>query len=167
MSETDTTPTPETVAALSSTSPVPVETFSRDYVEGLRSEAAKYRNEKKDAVEAAKAELAAEWEAKLAAKDVELSTFQSDSLAKDVTLAKLRTAIDLGVPSDKLVAFSEVIKGETEEDIMASAQSAKELFAGFKTNVPATDPTQGSGGRAPLALNSDALLQAVKSAIGA
>lgn len=163
MSETD-TPTPDVTP--NTPGPVPVETFSRDYVEGLRSEAAKYRNEKKDAVEAAKAELSAEWEAKLAAKDVELSTFQSDSLAKDVTLSKLRAAIDLGIPSDKLVAFSEVIKGDTEEDIKASAQSAKELFA-VRTNDPATDPTQGSGGRAPLALNGDPLMQMVRTIVGA
>mgnify|MGYP001548270668 CR=1 FL=1 len=166
MSETDTTPTPE-AAATNVTGPVPVETFSRDYVEGLRSEAAKYRNEKKDAVEAAKAEVAAEWEAKLAAKDVELSQLQSDSLAKDVTLTKLRTAIEVGVPSDKLVAFSELIKGDTEEDIKASAQSAKELLGGIRTNDPATDPTQGSGGKGPLALNGDPLMQKIRSIVGA
>jgi hypothetical protein len=165
MSETD-NPTPADAATIE-TGPVPVETFSRDYVEGLRSEAAKYRNEKKDAVEAAKAEVTAEWEAKLAAKDVELTQLQSDSLGKDVTLYKLRTAIELGVPSDKLVAFAGVIQGDNEEDIKASAQSAKELFGGVRNNDPATDPTQGSGGRPVLALNSDALLQAVKTVVGA
>lgn len=164
MSETDTTPTQE--AAPIVPGPVPVETFSRDYVEGLRSEAAKYRNEKKDAVEAAKAAVAAEWEAKFAAKDVEFAALQSDSLSKDVTLAKVKAAIDLKVPSDKVLAFAEHVKGDTEEAIAESAKSVFELAGGFSTTSPAFDPTQGSGGN-HLPLNGDPLLNALKKAVGA
>jgi sulfite reductase alpha subunit-like flavoprotein len=164
MSEDTTTPVTPTPAP-----PAQVATeemFPKSYVTELRDEAAAARIAKKDAVDAAKAAVTAEWEAKLAAKVAEFDALSSESLGKDVTLAKLKAALELGVPSDKVEAFADLLKGDTEEDIKASAESTFGLVTGFKTTDKATDPTQGSGGR-HLPLNSDALLEKVKAAVGA
>ena len=75
------------------------ETFSLDYVQGLRQEAAKYRTEKNEAVAAAKAELAAGYDRSLAAKDSEFEALRSDMSSRELELVKLRTALQAGIPS--------------------------------------------------------------------
>lgn len=162
----DTTP-PSTDAV--ATTPVqeiaPAETFSAEYVQGLRNEAAKYRNDKKDAVQAAKDALNAEWETKLSGSADEVNRLGTDLGDAWVELAKLYAALDAGVPSDKVRDFAGVLKGSDAESIKGSAESAKALFGGFKTDDPATDPTQGSGGSA-IPLNGDKLMQALSRAVG-
>jgi len=143
-----------------------VETFSRDYVEQLRAEAAKYRNEKKDAVEAAKAAVAQEWETKLAAEQTKVGELTTKLGDAEMALAKLTTAIDLKVPTEKILAFAEIIKGSNEDEIKASANTAMTLFGGFNVPDPATDPTQGSGSRT-IPLNGDPILAAISAAVGA
>lgn len=159
------TPAPPAADALEAT-PAAQETFSREYVEQLRGEAAKYRNEKKSAVDEAKAALAAEYDGKISLAAAQHAELQTTLSAREVELAKLRTAITLEVPTSKLVGFSELIKGTTEEEITTSAKSVLDLVGGFAKSVPATDPTQGSGGT-PLPLNGDPILNALKRAVGA
>jgi hypothetical protein len=161
----DPTPTPE--ATPDAGQAPPVETFSREYVQDLRNEAARYRNEKNTAVEAAKVTVAQEWEAKLDAASGEHSRLETDLGDAWIELQKLHSAIAAGVPSDKLLAFVPLLKGSTADELNSAAESAKALFGGFKTNDPAFDPTQGSGGGQPHALNGDGLLNAVKSIVGA
>lgn len=167
MSDDNTTPTP-------TPDPAPVagqETFSKDYVQQLRNEAAKYRTEKNDAVEAAKAAVQQEWEGKLTETASKISELEGQLGAAGIELTKLRIALELGVPSDKVLAFAEILKGDNEDAIKASATSAKELFGGFAappSNDPAFDPTQGSGrGGGALPLNGDPILAALKKAVGA
>jgi hypothetical protein len=159
--------TPETAATPDQGLAPAVETFSREYVTELRNEAAKARTDKKSAVEVAKAERDTEWQEQVNASQAEQTRLQTELGDSWVELQKLHSAISAGVPTDKLLAFASVLKGSTADELDSAAKSAKDLFGGFNKNDPATDPTQGSGGRSPLALNSDALLQAVKSAVGA
>lgn len=164
----DTVTTPEitiTPAAPAPEAP-PAENFSLEYVQQLRGEAAKYRTEKKDAVEAAEAKAKTEWEAKINEQIGKNTELEGKLGAAGIELTKLRVALALNVPSDKVLAFVEILKGSTEDEITSSAASAKELFGGFKTTDPATDPTQGSGGGA-LPLNGDPLLNALKKVVGA
>lgn len=161
MSDTDNT-TPEPVEATVNAGLEP-KVYSEDYVKQLRQEAAKYRTEKNDAINAAKAEITASFESQIAEKNTAFSDLEGQLGAAGVELTKLRTALQLQVPSDKVLAFAELLKGNTPEEIQQSAASAKELFGGFKT--PATDPTQGTGGAVPL--NGDPILAALKKAVGA
>jgi hypothetical protein len=78
----------------------------------------------------------------------------------------LYVTIDANVPSDKVRAFAGILQGSDTESITASAKSAYELAGGFATKSPAFDPTQGFGGRDPLPLNGDPILQAIKNAVG-
>lgn len=163
----DPTPTPGTPAAPAPEATPQQESFSREYVEQLRGEAAKYRNEKKSAVDEAKAALTQEWEGKLTAADSKYAELEGKFSAREIELAKLRAAIALEVPTDKLVDFSDLIKGSTEEEITASAKAVLDLVGGFASaKVPATDPTQGKGGK-PLPLNGDPLLAALTRVVRA
>ena len=166
MSDTPTTPDTEGAITEVKTGQAPVETFSREYGETLRGEAAKYRNEKKTAVEQAQAQKDVEWQAKLDAQLGETNRLGTDLGSAWVELQKLYSAIDESVPSDKLRSFAGVIQGSDAESIAASAKSAKELFGGVNTSQPAVDPTQGSGGGS-IPLNGDPILAALKKAVGA
>jgi len=163
MSDDNLTPEATSAAAPVATAE---QTFSKEYVQQLRNEAARYRTEKNDAVEAAKAAVTADWEGKLAQEQSKAADLESKLGLADLTLTKVKTALSLGVPSDKVLAFAEILKGETEDEIKASAESAKELFGVAPVKAPATDPTQGSG-NSHLALNGDPILDALKKAVGA
>lgn len=142
------------------------ETFSREYVEELRRENAKHRTAKTEAVDAVKAQLTQEYEAKLAEKDTAYTELQNQLGDAWIELEKVYTALDAKVPSEKVRAFAAILKGSDPDSIKESAESAKELFGGFgKADAP-TDPTQGSGG-GHLPLNGDPILNALKKAVGA
>lgn len=162
----DTTPTPDSdpipEKAPVASSP---EMFGLEYVQQLRSEAAKYRTEKKDAVDAAVTATNQQWEEKASAERARIAELQGRYDAKELELAKLKVAIGLEVPAEKLLGFVDLVKGSTEDEIKASAQSVLDLIGGFNKRNPATDPTQGKGG-GPLALNGDPLLAALKQAVG-
>lgn len=168
MSETDTTAPVEvadSAGGVPETHPAP-EVFSKEYVQELRNEAARYRTQKNEAVEVAKTSVAKEFEAKLAEKDVALTELQNQFTEAQIELQKLYVALDAQVPSDKVRAFAAILKGSDAESLSESAKSAKELFGGLTTASPAYDPTQGSGGGA-VPLNGDPILAALKKAVGA
>jgi hypothetical protein len=164
----DTASTPEaTTGELAQAVTTPPETFSREYVESLRNEAAKYRTEKTGAVEAAKTEAQAALDAKLAEKDTAYTELEGKLGVAGLELSKIRIALELGVPSDKVLAFAEILKGATDEELKESGNTSFQLFGGLKSaNAAAIDPTQGSG-NTHLPLNGDPLLAMVKRAVGA
>ncbi|AFL46621.1 head scaffolding protein [Mycobacterium phage ICleared] len=143
------------------------ETFSREYVEELRRENARHRTSKNEAVEAAKAEVRKEYEAKLAEKDTAYTELQNQLGEAWIELEKVYTSIDAKVPSDRVRAFAAILQGSDKESISESAKSAKQLFGGMTGTVPAVDPTQGSGGGKHTPLNGDPILDAIKKAVGA
>ncbi|ASZ75447.1 head scaffolding protein [Mycobacterium phage Kimona] len=142
------------------------EVFSREYVEELRRENAKHRTSKNEAVQAARDEVKAEYEAKLAEKDTAYTELQNELGKAWIELEKVYVALEAKVPSEKVRAFAAILKGEDKESITESAESAKELFGGFDQNDPPYDPTQGSGGGKPLPLNGDPIMAALKAKIG-
>lgn len=142
-------------------------TFSLEYVQELRRENAAQRTSKAEAVEAAVAAVTAEYEAKLADKDTAHTELQNQFEAAQLELEKYRVAISSKVPSDKVQAFVDILKGNTAEEISESAKAAYELAGGFSTSKsPAFDPSQGIGGKKdPIPLNGDPILQAVIEAV--
>lgn len=149
------------------------ETFSREYVEGLRGEAAKYRNEKKDAVDAAKAEAVAEavaeYEPKVAERDTQISTLTADLAAATTDNLKLRAVLGSeGVATGDVLSLVELVQGTDEESISESVKRVLAVYGKKDTSSPAYDPTIGSGnGGAVPPLNGDPVLNLLRRAVGA
>jgi hypothetical protein len=140
------------------------ETFSLDYVQGLRQEAAKYRTEKNDAVAAAKAELAAQFDNALAAKDTEFEELKQNVSARELELIKLRAALAAGIPSEDVLEVVTLIQGDSEESISESVNRVKALIGKAPAKDRPIDPSQGSSNSIPL--NGDPLLESLKKIVG-
>lgn len=145
----------------------PAQTFTLEYVQQLRNEAAKHRTAK----QALQDELTAQHKEATAAlqaeADVKVSEAQATIGAKEIEVAKLKAALELGVPKDKVETFVDSIKGSTVDEVNASAKALSDLAGGFATSAssPAFDPTQGQGLQ-NLPLNGDPLLRALKQKLG-
>lgn len=140
--------------------------WARKAITDANGEAAKYRNEKKSAVEAAKAEVVNEYEQKVGGFQTQLEELKGEVSARELELVKLRTAIDAGVPNEAIAKFASLLQGSTEDEVKSHAEEVKDLF---KLKPPADRPvdhSQGSGGSS-LPLNGDPLLNALKRAVGA
>ncbi|OIR43201.1 hypothetical protein [Corynebacterium sp. NML120713] len=138
----------------------------RDKLTKANNEAAKYRTEKNEAVEKAKqekeqlSEKVSQLEAALKEKGEEVQTERTE-------VEKLKAAIGAGIPTDKMITFAGLLKGETEEELVSHAEELKKLFVIEETTPAkskATDPSQGSGGK-HLPLNGDPLLESVMAVI--
>lgn len=164
MSE-DTTVT-ETVTPTAQTA---VETFSKDYVQELRNEAAKYRNEKKEAVEAArdvaKSEVIGEYESKLSNKDSALSDIQNELSGTKLELLKLKSVLAADIPSVDVLEVVSLVQGSDEDTVSDSVQRVKALLGKTPQRDRPIDPSQGSGNAIPL--NGDPLLETIKRIVGA
>ncbi|ASZ72806.1 scaffolding protein [Mycobacterium phage Drake55] len=159
------TPAPEaTPAAEQPTGKV----YDEAYVKELRQEAAAARHAKKDAVEAAVNELKDSHARELAARDTAYTELQNELGKAWVELEKIHTSLAAKVPSDKVLAFVEILQGSDKESITESAKKNLELIGGFdRKPVPGFDPTQGFGGRKEdMPLNGDPILNAMKSVLG-
>ncbi|AFI24924.1 scaffold protein [Mycobacterium phage SWU1] len=167
-------PTPESTPAGEATPVVdkPMEpqgkVYDEAYVKALRDEAAAHRVAKKDAVEAAVKELNEKHAAELAARDTAYTELQNQLGQAWIELEKVYLSIDAQVPNDKVRAFVEILEGNDRDSIAESVKSRLELVGGFgnKTPSPAFDPSQGRGGKPPIPLNGDPILEAIKAAVG-
>jgi hypothetical protein len=160
MSEDTTT---ETVTPAALAAPTP-ETFSLDYVQGLRQEAAKYRTEKNEAVERIKTDLQGQFEAQLAAKDSEFGELQSELSARQVELVKLKAILAAGIPSEDVMTVAELVQGDDETTVSESVERVKSLIGKAPARDRPVDPSQGSGNSIPL--NGDPLLESLKKIVG-
>jgi hypothetical protein len=164
MSDDQTTPETESTPEVKGPEP---KTYGEDYVKELRQQAAKYRTEKNSAVEEAKEKLTADYQAALAAKDAELAEASISFTSKELEIAKLKIAMQTidSVVASRAEKLADLLKGDDADSIAQSAESAYELFGGFNSTAPATDPTQGRGSNV-LPLNGDPLLSALKGLVG-
>lgn len=161
MSDNDTTT--ETPAEAAPAPEAQPETFSLEYVQQLRSEAAKYRSEKKAAAQAAEERATAEFKAKeeqFAAEKAELATKLATT---ELTVTRYQAMIDAGIPTDVMAEAITLVGGHDPESIAESVASVKALM-GRTVREPAVDPVQGRGNT--FALNSDALEHSLKRALG-
>lgn len=140
--------------------------FDEAYVKSLRDEAAAARVAKKEAVDTAVNALKAAHAEELAAKDVAYTELQNEMASAQLELTKVRIALEARVPSEKVLQFAAILHGTDEDSLVESAKSSLELFGSFDTKSPAFDPSQGRGGKPPIALNGDPILEAIKNAVG-
>ncbi|AIS73688.1 scaffolding protein [Mycobacterium phage Panamaxus] len=166
----DTQSTTETPAESGQGQEPKTETFSREYVEGLRQEAAKYRNEKKDAVEAAKTEARAEtireYEEKAAEKDATISDLQSKLNDSTLELTKLKAVVEAKIPVEDILDVVTLVQGTDEETVSESVKRVKALLDKAPASQSPVDHTQGAGGGV-VPLNGDPVLNVLKRAVGA
>lgn len=142
--------------------------WAREKLTKANNQAAKYRTEKKEAVEQAKQEAAEEYSSKIEQLEAALQDKDSEIAGGRTEVAKLKAAIAAGVANDKILPFADLLKGDDEEELASHAKELKKLFLTEEEpkKQPATDPSQGSGNDS-LPLNGDPLLNSVLAAIGA
>ena len=162
----DSTPTTDTptAEAVQVTTPQP-ETFSLDYVQALRQEAAKYRTEKNDAVTAGKAEVIKDYESKLAERDSAFNEVQSELSARALELLKLKAVLAAEIPTEDVLDVVSLVQGEDDETVSESVKRVKSLLGKAPARDRPVDPNQGVGNVLPL--NGDPLLESVKRIVGA
>lgn len=162
----DVTPTTETAApAQEAPKPAAPEVFSKEYVQELRNEAAKYRTEKNDAVERAKADVIKDYESKLSEKESAFNELQGELSARGLELLKLKAVVSAGIPSDDIMDVVTLVQGADEETVSESVKRVKSLIGKNPPKDRPVDPSQGSGSHLPL--NGDPLLETVKRIVGA
>ncbi|AHY27077.1 scaffolding protein [Mycobacterium phage Phantastic] len=165
----DTQTTTETPSTPDNGQEPKVESFSREYVEGLRQEAAKYRNEKKDAVEAAKtetrAEVVREYEAQLAEKDTAFTELKNQFDATSLELLKLKAVVEAKIPVEDILDVVTLVQGTDEETVSESVNRVKTLLNKAPASDSPVDHTQGAGGTVPL--NGDPVLKILEQAVRA
>jgi len=144
--------------------PAQEQTFSLDYVQQLRAEAAKYRQDKKTAVKAAEDAITAQWQTKLDATGAEYADLKNQAATNEIQVMRYQAMIDQGIPVEVMPDVISLVGGHDEETVAASVAAAKKLL-GATARDAAVDPMQGSGNRTP-ALNSDELEDSLRRALG-
>lgn len=141
--------------------------WARDKITKANNEAAKYRTEKNDAVEAAKAEVTETFTSKIEALEAQIAERDTDLTGSRTEVERLKATIEAGIPHDKAFSFAALLKGDDAEQLKSHADELKSLFTtedATPSKKPATDPSQGNTGN-PLPLNGDPLLAAITKAI--
>ena len=140
------------------------ETFSLEYVQQLRSEAAKYRSERKAAVEAAKVAAEAEFQSKLDEAGARFTELEQAKAASDLQVLKYQKVVEAEVPAELVADLVALVQGYDEDSISESVAKLKSVM-GHQVRDRAVDPLQGSGNAEPL--NGDPLLARLKQVVGA
>jgi EAL domain-containing protein (putative c-di-GMP-specific phosphodiesterase class I) len=140
------------------------ETFSLEYVQQLRSEAAKYRSERKSAVEAAKVAAEAEFQSKLDEAGARFTELEQAKAASDLEVLKYQKVVEAEVPAELVLDLVALVQGYDEESISESVAKLKSVM-GHQVRDRAVDLMQGSGNAEPL--NGDPLLARLKQVVGA
>jgi hypothetical protein len=161
----DETPTTTEIDAPAQEAAPKAETFSAEYVQQLRDEAARYRTEKRAAAERAKTEAAKDFEGKLSEKDSALNTLQDALSDRTVELIKLKAVLAAGIASEDAVDVATLIQGTDEDSISESVKRVKSLIGKAPEKDRPVDPSQGSGNYVPL--NGDPILETVRRMVGA
>jgi seryl-tRNA synthetase len=141
------------------------ETFSRDYVQSLRDEAATYRTKAKTAAEEAKAAVIKEYEGKLAEKDTAFTELQTAHTEASTLLTKLKAVVAAKIPVEDIEDVVALVQGDNEEAIGESVKRVQTLLAKAPATSLAIDTTQGKGGQA-VPLNGNPVLEILERAVG-
>ena len=155
----------EAAPAQEAPKPAAPEVFSKEYVQELRNEAAKYRTEKNDAVERAKADVIKDYESKLSEKESAFNEVQQELSARALELLKLKAVVSAGIPSEDVMDVLTLVQGSDEETVSESVKRVKSLIGKAPAKERPVDPSQGTGNHLPL--NGDPLLEMVKRVVGA
>lgn len=124
--------------------------WARDKISELNDNDARKRIEIRDLkteLSTALADVTKSSEAKTAA--------DTASLVAVTELAKLKIALEAGVPGDRVVSIAARLQGSTNDELVADAVKIVAEFGLDKSgHVPATDPAQGQGSATPASVLS-------------
>lgn len=137
--------------------------WAREKLTKANNEAAKYRTEKNEAVEAAKAEVTASFTSKIEELEAQIAEAKNEGDKSRHEVDRLKVTIESGIAADKALSFADLLKGNNEDELRSHAEELKKLFTTVeepKSTASATDPSQGQGGN-HLPLNGDPLLDAI------
>lgn len=141
--------------------------WARKLISDANSEAAKYRTEKNQAVEAAKAEVEKQYSSQLEKVQAELAEKAESEASARFEVDRLKVALAAGIESDKVTSFARLLQGDSEEALRSHADELKKLFT-VKGDAPvaqkATDSSQGTGNSVP-PLNGDPILDSLKAVL--
>lgn len=160
---TETVPVTPVVPEIKDEKELPADIL-RKLLKEANDEAAATRVKKNEAVEAAKTEVTTEFEAKLTESNTAHEATKVKLATSSHEYDKLVTAIEAGVPTDKVTAFASALQGSTPEELKAHAETLKTLFGVTASKNSAVDPTAGAGNTA-LPLNGDPLLRALTNIV--
>lgn len=139
------------------------ETFSREYVESLRQEAASARVAKKDAAEEARQEVVKEYEPKLAEKDTAYAELATTHKVTSTELSRLKAVIAAEIPTADIFNVAGLVQGDTDESISESVERVKAIYGKSPAKDRPVDPSQGQGSHIPL--NGQPVLDMLKRAV--
>ena len=144
-----------------------INTFSLEYVQQLRNEAASHRVGKNEAVEAAKAATATGYDAKIAAVEEKFTQQGATLSARELELSKLKAIIAAKIPVDRIEEIAPLVEGTDEATITARVQTLKALMGdSAPARVPAVDPSQGGSGVPVIPLNGDPIMKLLNEKLG-
>lgn len=138
----------------------------QDELTEARNEAAKYRTQKNEAVEAAKAEVTESFSKRVEELEAALSAKDGEAAGSRNEVERLKAALEAGIGADKVLGFADLLKGENPEELRSHAEELKKLFTNGEVSksTPAFDPSQGQSSN-ELPLNGDPLLNSLKAAL--
>lgn len=122
--------------------------WGRRAISEANAEAAKYRLKAQTAADEAKAATKAEYDKQLQALASEKTSIAGERDKAVTELTKLQVAITADVPGEQAVAFADLLKGSTQEELKAHAEQLKTMFGTPAGKQRATDKSQGAGGGA-------------------
>lgn len=131
--------------------------WGRRAISDANAEAAKYRLAAKTAAEDAVAATKAEYDKQLQALATEKTSIAGERDKAVTELTKLQVAITADVPGEQAVAFADLLKGTTQEELKAHAEQLKSMFGTPAGKQRATDKSQGAGNGASGAKTPDQL----------
>lgn len=137
--------------------------WAREQISKANNQAAKYRTEKNEAVEAAKDEVTKSFESKIEDLESKIAEAESEGATSRHEVDRLKVTIEAGIDSEKALDFADLLKGDNKDDLRSHAEDLKKLFSNEEPapkKQDATDPSQGNHGT-PKPLNGDPLLNAV------
>lgn len=165
MSAEDTNDVNESVSGESKKADDVLPDWAREKLTKANNEAAKYRTEKNEAVEAAKKEVADSFNSKIEELEARIKEGDEELGSSRHEVERIKASLEAGISADKVLSFADLLKGDNSEELRSHAESLKELFSAGDAprSSKAIDPSQGKGGGVPL--NGDPLLNSLKSAL--
>lgn len=130
----------------------------REKLTKANNEAAKYRTKAKDAAQQAQFEAEEKFGPQIKALTDEKTALAVELENARLEHTKFKAALSVGIPGESASEFADLLKGSTEEEILAHAEKVKELFGASSKPARATDPTQGLDGGNATAQSAGAML---------
>ncbi len=119
--------------------------WARSALTDARNDAAKYRVRARDAATAADTAAAEKFSTQVSTLSDEKSALAADLNTARLDNLKLRAALAVGIPGESAAEFADLLKGDSEEQIVDHAQRVASTFGTAFSATPdrPVDPAQG------------------------